>query len=101
MLHDPIPLPIEERLLMVRSEVLNKLRSADDVTDTLAYSSVLADNKEDETVLSSGGAIMEALAEQNTGVKKSKEFKLPRIKVEPVVVKNNKIVKQPAISLAV
>lgn len=70
MYEDPVPLPIEERLLMVRSEMLHKLRSGDDVTDTLAYSSLTADAKDDDTVLSSGGAIMEALAEQNPGVKK-------------------------------
>lgn len=40
-------------------------------TDILAYSAVGTKSEDDDTIFSSGGAILEALAEQNPGINES------------------------------
>jgi hypothetical protein len=56
--------------------------------DIMAYTQANKEEEDNDSIFSAGGAIMEALSQQNPGIKKQFGFK-----IEPVVVKGNKIIK--------
>ena len=84
------------------------LSQQDDVTpsDILAYSTLGTKTEDDDAIFESGGAIMEALEKVDPGITSTVQKETARtkaiaskpksFKIEPVVVKNNKIVKTPA-----
>ena len=110
-MYTPEPVPIDVKLVEIQEKGMHRLglrmQDSEDVNDVLTYASTRAKNEDDddESVFSAGGAIMEALAEKDPAAKPAvkktasaptngKELKLG-FTVQPVVVKNNKIVNKP------
>lgn len=68
--------PIDIKLLEISAQGRELARQMikqqdDENNDILAYSAVNTKSEDDDTIFSSGGAILEALAEQNPGIKEA------------------------------